>query len=214
MISKRFACKKFNNIFLTYTIHVEASLMRWLGEFQIAQIESLVLKLSKFVKICRTCLLLRLLEREVIHRVYLPFLRMTVWSSAIMISVRLTIVSCVIRDIREDMWFFSFFLSNEFAELQIHNLTAGDYALLLRSAIDCFRWPFERFLWCSQSTTVSLSPPPPSPSAFLKFHLIGRWFCLFYIFLYIVDFVFLTTSVCILELLMEPLEGSVVTKEN
>ena len=109
MISKRFACKEFYNIvFLLYTIHVEASLMRWLGEFQIAQIESLVLKLSKFVKICRTCLLLRLLEREVIHRVYLPFLRMTVWSSAKMISVRLTIVSCVIRDIREDMWFFSF----------------------------------------------------------------------------------------------------------
>ena len=96
MISKRFACKKFYNIvFLLYTIHVEASLMRWLGEFQIAQIESLVLKLSKFVKICRTCLLLRLLEREVIHRVYLPSLRMTVWSSAKMISVRLTILSCV-----------------------------------------------------------------------------------------------------------------------
>ena len=56
MISKRFACKKFYNIvFLLYTIHVEASLMRLLGEFQIAQIESLVLKLSKFVKICRTC---------------------------------------------------------------------------------------------------------------------------------------------------------------
>ena len=80
MVSKRFACKEFYNIvFWLYTIHMEASLMRLLGEFQIAQIESLVLKLSKFVKICRTCLLLRLLEREVIHRVYLPFLRMTVY---------------------------------------------------------------------------------------------------------------------------------------
>ena len=121
------------------------------------------------------------------------------------------------KDIREDMWFFSFFLSNIFAELQIHSLTAGDYALLLRSAIDCFRWPFERCWWCSQSTTVSLSPSPPFRSAFLKFHLIGRWVCLFYLFsFYIVGFVFLTTSVCILELLMlmEPLEVSVVAKKN
>ena len=127
-------------------------------------------------------------------------------------SARLTILSCY-RNRYKYILIYIFFLSNEFAELQIHNLTAGDYVLFLRSAIDYFRWPFERFWWCSQSTTASSSPPPPFRSVFLKFHLIGRRVCLFYRF-YILGFVFLTTSVCFLELLMEPLEGSVVTKEQ